>query len=193
MLPLHKLLDLPIFALYLKMIQLHDLQFQAYLSSEEIQQTVKTLAHELSTTYADKNPIFVGVLNGAFMFLSDLLQHFEGDCEVEFVKMKSYEGTSTTGNVKVDLDFPNLENRHVIVVEDIVDTGNTLVTMHELLQSKNTKSLAYCSLFLKPEVYKKDLEIDFVGMAIPNKFIVGYGLDYNGLGRNLPEIYQLKA
>ena len=107
--------------------------------------------------------------------------------------MKSYEGTSTTGNVKVDLDFPNLENRHVIVVEDIVDTGNTLVTMHELLQSKNTKSLAYCSLFLKPEVYKKDLEIDFVGMAIPNKFIVGYGLDYNGLGRNLPEIYQLKA
>ncbi len=175
------------------MIQLHDLQFQAYLSSEEIQQTVKTLAQELSTTYADKNPIFVGVLNGAFMFLSDLLQNFESDCEVEFVKMKSYEGTSTTGNVKVDLDFPNLENRHVIVVEDIVDTGNTLVTMHELLQSKNTKSLAYCSLFLKPEVYKKDLEIDFVGMAIPNKFIVGYGLDYNGLGRNLPEIYQLKA
>jgi len=175
------------------MIQLHDLQFQPYLTPEEIQITVRTLALQLAEDYADKNPIFVGVLNGAFMFLSDLLQNFENNCEVEFVKMKSYEGTSTTGDVKIDLDFPDLTNRHVIVVEDIVDTGNTLLKINELLQQKKLKSLAYCSLFLKPEVYDKDLEINYVGMAIPNKFIVGYGLDYNGLGRNLPEIYQLKS
>ncbi|GGE37456.1 hypoxanthine phosphoribosyltransferase [Psychroflexus planctonicus] len=174
------------------MIQLHDLQFQPYLSSEEIQETVQTLASSLVADYQDKNPIFVGVLNGAFMFLSDLLQNFNASCEVEFVKMKSYEGTSSTGEVKIDLDFSDLTNRHVIVVEDIVDTGNTLVKINELLQTKNLKSLAFCSLFLKPEVYDKDLEINYVGMAIPNKFIVGYGLDYNGLGRNLPEIYQLK-
>lgn len=175
------------------MIQLHELQFQPYLSSEKIQQTVKSLAVNLMEDYQTKNPIFIGVLNGAFMFLSDLLQYFEGDCEVEFVKMKSYEGTTSTGEVKIDLDFPDLSNRDVIVVEDIVDTGKTLETIHQMLQSKRLKSLAYCSLFLKPEVYKKDLEIDYVGMAIPNKFIVGYGLDYKGLGRNLPEIYQLKA
>lgn len=175
------------------MIQLHDLHFQPYLSSEEIQETVHTLASNLVADYQDKNPVFVGVLNGAFMFLSDLLKHFHADCEVEFVKMKSYQGTTSTGEVKIELDFPDLSNRHVIVVEDIVDTGNTLVKIDELLQTKSLKSLAYCSLFLKPEVYDRDLEINYVGMAIPNKFIVGYGLDYNGLGRNLPEIYQLKA
>lgn len=174
------------------MIQLHDLHFQPYLTSEEIQETVQSLAATLEMKYQGKNPIFIGVLNGAFMFLSDLLQNYTADCEVEFVKMKSYQGTSSTGEVKIELDFPDLIDRHVIVVEDIVDTGNTLVKIDELLQTKSLKSLAYCSLFLKPEVYNKDLEIDYVGMAIPNKFIVGYGLDYNGLGRNLPEIYQLK-
>lgn len=177
---------------FFQMIQLHDLHFQAYLSSEEIQETVETLAANLVADYQDKNPIFIGVLNGAFMFLSDLLQHFNADCEVEFVKMKSYKGTTSTGEVKIQLDFPDVTNRHVIVVEDIVDTGNTLVKLDELLHAKNVKSLAYCSLFLKPEVYNKDIEINYVGMAIPNKFIVGYGLDYEGLGRNLPEIYQLK-
>ena len=174
------------------MIQLQDLQFQPYLSSEEIQQTVESLAANLVNDYQGKNPVFVGVLNGAFMFLSDLLQHFNTDCEVEFVKMKSYQGTTSTGEVKIELDFPDLTDRHVIVVEDIVDTGNTLIKIDELLQTKQVESLAYCSLFLKPEVYDRDLEINYVGMAIPNKFIVGYGLDYNGLGRNLPEIYQLK-
>lgn len=174
------------------MIQLHDLQFQPYLSSDEIQDTVRALANELHQDYHDKNPVFVGVLNGAFMFLSDLLKHFNANCEVEFVKMKSYQGVSSTGNVHIELDFSELTDRHVIIVEDIVDTGNTLEVIHEILQSKSIKSLAYCSLFLKPEVYTKNIEINYVGMAIPNHFIVGYGLDYNGLGRNLPDIYQLK-
>lgn len=174
------------------MIQLHDLKFQPYLSKDEIEQTVRTLAQQLMVDYKGKNPVFIGVLNGAFVFLADLVKNFDDPCEVEFIKMKSYEGISTTGNVQVELDFPDLTHRHVIVVEDIVDTGTTLVQIDGLLKAKNLQSLAYCSLFLKPEVYNKDVEIHYVGMAIPNRFIVGYGLDYNGLGRNLPEIYQLK-
>lgn len=174
------------------MIQLHDLKFQPYLSKDEIEQTVRTLAQQLMVDYKGKNPVFIGVLNGAFVFLADLVKNFDDPCEVEFIKMKSYEGISTTGNVQVELDFPDLTHRHVIVVEDIVDTGTTLVQIDALLKAKQLQSLAYCSLFLKPEVYNKDVEIHYVGMAIPNRFIVGYGLDYNGLGRNLPEIYQLK-
>lgn len=174
------------------MIQLHDLEFQPYLSTDEIQETVRALAQQLYIDYHDKNPIFIGVLNGSFVFLADLVRYFDANCEIEFVKMKSYKGLSSSGNVQIDLDFPEVANRHVIVVEDIVDTGTTLEVMHELLQTKSFLSLTYCSLFLKPEVYTKNLEINYVGMAIPNKFIVGYGLDYNGLGRNLSEIHQLK-
>ncbi len=175
------------------MIQLHDLQFQPYLSTEDIQTVVSDLAKQISLDYRDKTPLFIGVLNGSFIFLSDLVRSYNGDCEMSFVKYTSYEGTSSTGKITTDLAFPGIEGRDVIVVEDIVDTGNTLAHIYKELENANAASIAVVSLFLKPEVYKKDFKIDYVGKEIPNKFIVGYGLDYNGLGRNLPEIYQLNT
>src|SRR5690606_9456075 len=138
-------------------------------------------------------PVFVGVLNGAFMFLSDLMKQYKKTCEVSFVKLASYEGTQSTNTVKqlVGLD-KNVEGRTVIIVEDIVDTGNTVVELVKMFEDRGVKQLKIASLFFKPEAYKKDIKLDYTGFSIPNKFIVGYGLDYDGLGRNLPEIYQLK-
>lgn len=174
------------------MIKLHDLEFEPYISANELQETVVELAHQIYQDYKDKCPVFVGVLNGAFMFLSDLVKHYPGPCEIQFVRYKSYEGTSTSGEVQTLLDFSAIENRDLILVEDIVDTGNTLSLIVKRLQQGEQKSYKTASLFLKPEAYTKEIEIDYVGLAIPNNFIVGYGLDYNELGRNLPEIYQLK-
>ena len=175
------------------MIKLHDLEFEPYLGPEKIQDTVKQLAEKLSKDYALKTPIFLGILNGAFMFLSDLLKHYQGDCEVSFTKLASYKGTSSTGDVSTLLGAGNLKNRDVIVIEDIVDTGLTLEHIVSQLKKEGVASFKIASLFFKPEAYKKSLPIDYIGLEIPNKFIVGYGLDYNGLGRNLPEIYQLKS
>ncbi len=174
------------------MIKLHDLTFEPYISANELQEIVAQLAYQIYQDYKDKCPVFVGVLNGSFLFLSDLVKQYPGDCEVQFVRFTSYEGTSSSGEVKTVLDFSNVENRDLIIVEDIVDTGNTLSFMTERLNQLNQKSYGIASLFLKPDAYNKDIEIDYVGMVIPNNFIVGYGLDYNELGRNLPEIYQLK-
>jgi len=176
-----------------KMIKLHDLEFEPYLGPERIQDVVKQLAEELSKDYSSKTPIFLGILNGAFMFLSDLLKYYKGDCEVSFTKLASYKGTSSTGEVSTLLGAGNLMDRDVIVIEDIVDTGLTLEHIVSQLKKEGVASFKIASLFFKPEAYKKSLPIDYVGLEIPNKFIVGYGLDYNGLGRNLPEIYQLKS
>lgn len=174
------------------MIQLHDKQFVPFISAEEIDFAIKKMATQVEADFADETPIFVGVLNGSFMVVSDFMKHYKTPCEVSFIKMTSYEGTSSTNNVKqlIGLD-QDLTGRNVIVIEDIVDTGNTLVTLKELFKQQNVKSFKIATLFLKPEAYKKDIKIDYVGIRIPNKFIVGFGLDYDGLGRNLPEIYQL--
>lgn len=174
------------------MIKLHDLEFEPYLSANELEETIAELAQQIHKDYKDKTPVFVGVLNGSFMFLSDLVKHYPGPCEIQFVRFKSYEGTNSTGEVKTLLDFSNLEGKDLIIVEDIVDTGHTLEAIVNRLEQGEQKSYQIASLFLKPEAYQKEIEITYVGMAIPNNFIVGYGLDYNELGRNLPEIYQLK-
>lgn len=176
------------------MITLHDKTFVPFISENEINQAIKKLADAVYSDYKNETPIFLGVLNGAFMFMGDLMKNYQGLCEVSFVKLASYHGTSTTGTMK-DLIGLNesLENRHVIIVEDIVDTGNTLEYLFEILKNKNTLSVKTATLFFKPEAYKKKLKLDYTGIEIPNKFIVGYGLDYDGLGRNLPEIYQLKS
>ncbi|MGM0636189.1 MAG: hypoxanthine phosphoribosyltransferase [Bacteroidota bacterium] len=175
------------------MIKLHDLEFEPFLSEEAIQTEVKRLAETIFEDYQNKKPVFVGVLNGAFMFLSDLMKHYPGDCEVSFMRLQSYEGTESTGKVKSIYGLEELNGKDIILVEDIIDTGNTLVEILSQVQQTKVNSYKIASLFQKPDVYSKDIQLDYIGLEIPNRFIVGYGLDYNGLGRNLPEIYQLKA
>ena len=175
------------------MIQLHDKQFVPFISTKEIDLAITKLVTKISADYSNEIPVFIGVLNGAFMVVSDLLKRYTSPCEVSFIKMASYEGTSSTEEVKQLLGLnQDLTGRTVIVIEDIVDTGNTLVALKALFESENVKEFKIATLFFKPEAFKKDLPIDYVGIRIPNKFIVGYGLDYDGLGRNLPEVYQLK-
>ena len=174
------------------MIQLHDKQFVPFITAQEIDFAIVQMARMVEDDFAEETPLFVGVLNGSFMVVSDFMKHYKGACEVSFIKMASYEGTTSTNNVKklIGLD-QDLTGRSVIVIEDIVDTGNTLVELKAMFKKQNVKHFKIATLFFKPEAYKQDIKIDYVGIRIPNKFIVGYGLDYDGLGRNLPEIYQL--
>lgn len=175
------------------MIQLRDKQFVPFISAQEIDFAIAQMARMVEDDFATETPLFVGVLNGSFMVVSDFMKHYKGTCELSFVKMASYEGTASTENVKqlIGLD-QDLSGRSVVVIEDIVDTGNTLVELKALFKKQNVKHFKIATLFFKPDAYKQDIKLDYVGIRIPNKFIVGYGLDYDGLGRNLPEIYQLK-
>ncbi|WP_310378440.1 hypoxanthine phosphoribosyltransferase [Flavobacterium sp.] len=174
------------------MIQLHDKQFVPFISAQEIDFAVAKIAGLVHDDFADETPIFVGVLNGAFMVVSDFMKYYKSPCEVTFIKMASYEGTSSSNEVKQLIGLnQDLTGKTVIILEDIVDTGNTLVALKELFKKQNVKHFKIATLFFKPEAYKQNIKIDYVGIRIPDKFIVGYGLDYNGLGRNLPEIYQL--
>lgn len=176
------------------MIHLHDKTFVPYISSEEIQFAIENLAKKMDDDFFEETPIFIGILNGSFMFFSDLMKQYRGMCEVSFVKVASYEGTQSTQNVKQLIGInENLEGKTVVIVEDIIDTGNTIEELKKILKDKNVKHLKIATLFFKPEAYKKDIKIDYIGIRIPNKFIVGYGLDYNGLGRNLPDVYELKV
>ncbi|MBS1534159.1 MAG: hypoxanthine phosphoribosyltransferase [Bacteroidetes bacterium] len=176
------------------MIRLHDKTFEPFISSDEIQFAIENMAKQMDDDFFDEIPVFVGVLNGAFMVVADLMKYYRGMCEVSFVKMASYEGTQSTHEVKQLIGVnQSLEGRTVVVVEDIVDTGNTIEELKAILKAQNVKHLKFAALFFKPEAYKKDIKIDYVGIRIPNKFIVGYGLDYDGLGRNLPDVYQLAA
>ena len=175
------------------MIQLHDLKFTPFISEAEIETAIEKVAAKINEDFKGKTPVFLGVLNGAFLFASEVIKRFQGDCEVNFVKLSSYQGTTTSGEVNslMGLTQP-LEDRHVVVIEDIVDTGNTLESLDKILKAEKVKEFKVATLFYKPEAYKKSLHIDYVGMEIPNDFIVGYGLDYDGLGRNLTQVYKLK-
>lgn len=174
------------------MIQLHDKKFEPFISAEEIQFAIAEMARHIEDDFQDETPIFIGILNGAFMVVSDLLKHYGSPCEVSFIKLASYEGTASTNSVKQLIGLnQNLEGRSVIIVEDIVDTGNTIEELKALFKAQNVAHFKIATLFFKPEAYKKDIKLDYIGIRIPNKFIVGYGLDYDGLGRNLPEVYQL--
>jgi adenylate kinase len=174
------------------LIKLHDSYFDLFLSEEEILASVKKIANEIAEDYKDEVPIFVGVLNGAFMFVSDFLKFYPYPCEVSFVKLSSYSGLTSTGIVETLLDVPdNIEGRSIIILEDIIDTGRTLQELVHLFSNTNVKNFKIASLFFKSEVYKGEYVIDYFGIKIPNKFIVGYGLDYNEQGRNLRGVYQL--
>jgi hypoxanthine phosphoribosyltransferase len=174
-------------------IKLHDKHFVPFISAQEIDFAIATMAAQVEADFADETPVFVGVLNGAFMVVSDFMKHYKSPCEVSFIKMASYEGTASTNEVKQLIGInQDLSGRTVIVIEDIVDTGNTVEELKILFKNKGVKHFKIATLFFKPEAYKKDIKLDYIGIRIPNKFIVGFGLDYDGLGRNLPEVYQLK-
>ena len=175
------------------MIQLHDKEFVPFISAEEIDFAIKKMVAQIEDDFADEIPVFIGVLNGSFMVVSDFVKSYKKPCEVSFVKMASYEGMSSTNEVKELIGLnQDLTGRSVIVIEDIIDTGHTIVELKALFKKQNPKHFKIATLFFKPEAYKKEVKIDYVGIQIPNKFIVGFGLDYDGLGRNLPEVYQLK-
>ena len=175
------------------MIKLHDLEFEPYISEEEITTAIEKISEVLNKEFAEKKPVFIGVLNGSCMFASEIIKRFNHECEVSFVKMGSYKGTQTTGNVKTLVGLnQDLKGRHVVLLEDIVDTGNTLVEIDKILRSSEVAEYKVATLFFKPEAYQKNVPVEYKGLEIPNKFIVGYGLDYDGLGRNLTQVYKRK-
>lgn len=174
------------------MIQLHDKHFVPFIAAADIDAVLQRMAKQVQADLAGEVPVFIGVLNGAFMAVAGLVKHYAGNCEVSFVKMASYEGMGSTGAVKQLIGLSqSLEGRSVVIIEDIVDTGNTIEALKKIFESQGVKQLKIATLFFKPEAYTKDIPLDYTGFEIPNKFIVGYGLDYDGLGRNLPEVYQL--
>jgi hypoxanthine phosphoribosyltransferase len=173
-------------------IQVHDKKFKPYIEAAVISDRIKALANAINTDYAGKRPFFIAILNGAFMFASDLFKEINIDAEICFIKLASYKGTKSTGNVitAIGLD-ETIKGRHVIIVEDIVDTGNTLSQFLPQLIEQQPASLKIAALLTKPDALVNPLVVDYTGFSVPNKFLLGFGLDYDGLGRNLPEIYQL--
>ena len=177
----------------MKTVKLKDKEFQVSIPQEKIQSAIIEMAQKINNDYKDKEvPLFISILNGSFMFTADLFKHIDFVCEVTFLKLTSYKGTASTGAVRQLIGVNEaIEGRDVIVLEDIVDTGITLEQILGQLKSFEPASVKVASLLFKPEAYQKDLTIDYIGMDIPNDFIVGYGLDYDGLGRNLADIYTL--
>ncbi|MBL7472838.1 adenylate kinase [Robertkochia sediminum] len=174
------------------MIKLHDKYFKPFISAEEIQEAIARMAQEVKADFKDEVPVFIGVLNGAFMFTSDFLKAYDGPCEVSFVKLSSYRGLSSTGIVETLLDVPEgVSGRSVVILEDVIDSGATVKELVSMFSEINVKKFKIAGLFYKPDTYKGEYNIDYVGMKISDKFIVGYGLDYDELGRNLPDVYQL--
>lgn len=173
-------------------ITLKDKKFRTYLDEEKIQTAVKSLGATINRDYLGKNPLFICVLSGSFMFTSDLVKHFTSECEITFVRLSSYEGTQSTGDIKTVLGIvETIEKRDVIIVEDIVDTGNTLSMFLPAIQNLKPLSIKTAALLVKPDTLKEKIKVDYRCFDIPNDFIVGYGLDYDGLGRNLRDIYVL--
>ena len=178
----------------MELIKLHDKTFEPYVSAEELNQITERMASEVYQDLQESRPIFIAILNGSFMFAADFLRHYKGECEISFVKIASYQGTQSTGKIHqlIGLSAP-VEGRDVVILEDIIDTGNTLEEIYRIFEDKKVNSFRVATLFFKPDAYKKDLKIDYVGKPIPNRFIVGYGLDFDEIARNLPQVYQLNT
>ncbi|WP_375437079.1 hypoxanthine phosphoribosyltransferase [uncultured Hymenobacter sp.] len=172
-------------------ISLHNKQFKPYLSAAHLATAIEELATRLNQDYTAKTPLFVAVLNGSFMFAADLLKALHIPCEISFIRVTSYQGTSSTGKVQEVLGLTEeIKDRHVVILEDIVDTGHTMRMLLDTMRAKQPASLEVASLFIKPECLQYELPIRYVGLSIPNDFIVGYGLDFDGLGRNYPDVYK---
>jgi len=175
----------------MKKLKVHDRDFDIYLEENALNERVTQVATEIHRELDGKTPHFVAVLNGSFVFASDLLRAYPGACKISFVKLSSYDGLASTGEVKEIIGLKEVLNEEtIVVIEDIVDTGTTLLKIDEIFKSKG-KDWQIVSLFFKPGAYQGNRKIDFVGFEIPNDFIVGYGLDYEGFGRNLKNVYQL--
>ncbi|MCX6230447.1 MAG: hypoxanthine phosphoribosyltransferase [Bacteroidetes bacterium] len=173
-------------------IKVKDKEFEIFIQSEVILKAVDKVAQQINRDYAAKNPLFIVVLNGAFMFASDLFKGLNINCEISFVKLSSYSGTSSTESVKHLIGInQDIKGRDIILVEDIVDTGITIEYMIKELKKYEVADIKIASLLLKPDKYDKEYTIDYVAIEIPNDFIVGYGLDYDGFARNLPDIYKI--
>lgn len=171
-------------------IQIKDKLFAVSIRKEDIQKEVIRVANEINRDLAGKNPLFLSVLNGSFMFTADLMKHITIPCEISFVKLASYQGISSTGTIKEVIGInEDIAGRTVVIVEDIVDTGLTMQRLLETLGTRGPKDIHIASLLVKPDKLKIALNIEYVAMEIPNDFIVGYGLDYDGYGRNYPDIY----
>ncbi|MBN2747612.1 MAG: hypoxanthine phosphoribosyltransferase [Bacteroidales bacterium] len=173
-------------------IKVIDKEFSIFITNKEIDASIEKMAQQINQDYKGKKPIFLVILNGAFMFAADLFKKLTIDCEISFVKLSSYHGTTTTGRVKSLIGLnESIAGRHIIVVEDIIDSGITMEHLLEELNSKYPTDIRIATLLFKPKAFQKDFAIEYIGIEIPNDFIVGYGLDYDGFARNLPDIYKL--
>jgi len=175
-----------------KIIRVHDKYFKPFITEKEIQREVARIAVEMNGDLARQDPIFLGILNGAFMFAGDLYKQLTFPCQITFLKLASYSGTQSTGSVKQLIGINrDLKDRVVVVLEDIVDTGVTLETIIRQLSGYEPAKIKVATFLYKPDAALKEVKLDYIGMEIPNNFIVGYGLDYEGYGRNFRDIYQL--
>lgn len=175
-------------------VKIGTLDFVKYLDAVRIEEKVAEMAAAISNDFKDKYPMFLVVMNGAFIFAADLIRKLDFPCELNFVRIKSYHGLESTG--KIDVFMPpniSLENRHLIIVEDIIDTGNTMAAFIPQLMTYHPISISLTSILVKPDAHQHPIITHYPGFVIPNKFVIGYGLDYDGMGRNLKDIYQLKA
>jgi len=176
----------------MKRIQLLDKQFALSIPASDIKKALWEMAEKMNKELRDKNPLMICILNGSFMFSSDLMKLIDFPCEISFVKLSSYDGMGSTGIVKQLIGLnENIEDRTVVLLEDIVDTGVTIENLMNQLEAQKPKDVKVATLLFKPDACKKDVKLDYVGLEIPNEFIVGYGLDYDGYGRNLPDIYTI--
>lgn len=174
-------------------IKIIDKDFKIFIKEEEILKSVREIANNINKDLAGKSPVFLGILNGCFMFASDLFKNIEIECSISFLKLASYSGTESTGKISQLIGLnESIEGKTVVILEDIVDTGITLEHLINSVKEYNPADIKIATLLFKPEAYKKTIKIDYCGIEIPNKFIVGYGLDYDGFGRNLKHIYQIK-
>ena len=174
-------------------ILIHDKIFVPYISKEKIAEQVAVMANKISEDYAGRKPLVLGILNGSFIFAADLFRGITIEAEISFIKLASYKGTSSTGHVVTAIGMEeSIKDRHVIIVEDIIDTGKTLSSFLPEIHMRQPASVSIATFLVKPEALKYDIKADYQAFEIDNKFVVGYGLDYDGLGRNLPELYVVK-
>ncbi len=178
----------------MKEVRVLDKSFREYISESEIIRRIEEIAEKINSDYQGREVVFLGILNGAFLFAAELFKRIKLNAQISFVKLASYEGTGSSGNIKELIGWnEDIRNKEVIITEDIVDTGLTLERIYDELTIRKVAGIRVATLLLKPEAYTKDIPVDYIGFEIPNKFVIGFGLDYNGYARNLPSIYILNT
>ena len=175
-------------------MKIKDKEFEVFIPEDELRNKIKSLAASINEDYKGKNPLFIAILNGAFMFAADLMKEITIDCSISFIKLSSYQEMQSTGSVKELIGLnENVFKRHVVIIEDIIDTGGTMESVLQEFDDRGVSSVEVVSLLLKPEALQTEINIKYLGFEIPDAFVVGYGLDYDGLGRNTRAIYQIKS